>query len=69
MEKPNFNVDSLKLSSDLKIVVDGNTASFINKSFGDDMHDGSNQQDVIEMIYMKCRQLDAERKKKFQDGD
>ena len=55
MEQPNFNVDSLKLSSDLKIVVDGNTASFINKSFENDMHDGSNQQDVIEMIYMKCR--------------
>jgi hypothetical protein len=33
MEKQNFNVDSIKLSHDLKILVDGESASFINNSF------------------------------------
>ena len=33
MDSKNLNVDRIKLNGDLKIVVDGNSAQFINSSF------------------------------------
>jgi hypothetical protein len=50
----NFNVDSIKLSSNLKIIVGNSMASFIEKSFDRIETDANNQDEVIKMIYLKC---------------
>ena len=68
----NFNVDSIKLSRDLIITVDGKAANLIKKSFEMELtnckslkqtKDPRNENDVIQMIYQKCKELDVERKK------